>query len=237
VTVRAELLRERSTFTPAAVLPALVLAHRIYQDATRVDELVARNARAQPELRAGRAAGGAAVSDSTSVQLVVNGRSFEGWKEMRVRRSIEQMAGAFVLKATLKWSEDQDDPFEIREGLPCQVLIGQDVVITGYIEEYEPSYDAEESTVAIHGRDKTGDLVDCAAIFKTGQWHNVGLLQIVQDIAQPFGIGVVVATAWTWAMRSSRSLWRKARRRSARSTARAACAACCARRRPTAMCC
>lgn len=43
VTARAELLRERSTFTPAAVLPALCLAHRIYQDATRVDELLSRN--------------------------------------------------------------------------------------------------------------------------------------------------------------------------------------------------
>jgi prophage DNA circulation protein len=43
VTARAELLRERSTFAPAAVLPAVVLAHRIYQDAGRVDELIARN--------------------------------------------------------------------------------------------------------------------------------------------------------------------------------------------------
>ncbi|WP_454908380.1 DNA circularization protein [Variovorax gossypii] len=43
VAVRAELLKQRSTFTPAAVLPALVLAHRIYQDADRADELVARN--------------------------------------------------------------------------------------------------------------------------------------------------------------------------------------------------
>lgn len=40
---RAELLRETSTFTPMAVLPSVVLAHRIYQDADRADELVARN--------------------------------------------------------------------------------------------------------------------------------------------------------------------------------------------------
>jgi prophage DNA circulation protein len=43
VAARGELLRERSTFTPAAVLPALALAHRVYQDAARVDELTARN--------------------------------------------------------------------------------------------------------------------------------------------------------------------------------------------------
>lgn len=45
---RAELLREASTYTPQAVLPALVLAHRIYQDAGRADELVARNAVRNP---------------------------------------------------------------------------------------------------------------------------------------------------------------------------------------------
>ena len=43
VAERAELLRQASTFTPAAVLPALVIAHRVYQDAGRTDELVLRN--------------------------------------------------------------------------------------------------------------------------------------------------------------------------------------------------
>jgi prophage DNA circulation protein len=43
VAARGELLRERSTFTPVAVLPALAVAHRVYQDASRVDELAARN--------------------------------------------------------------------------------------------------------------------------------------------------------------------------------------------------
>ncbi|MDO8776613.1 MAG: DNA circularization N-terminal domain-containing protein [Burkholderiaceae bacterium] len=43
VAARAEFLMERSTYTPKAVLPALVLAHRIYQDSTRAEELVTRN--------------------------------------------------------------------------------------------------------------------------------------------------------------------------------------------------
>jgi len=43
VAARAELLMERSTFTPVAVLPALALAHRVYGDATRAEELMARN--------------------------------------------------------------------------------------------------------------------------------------------------------------------------------------------------
>lgn len=48
VAARSEFLRRRSTYTPQAVLPAVVLAHRIYQDAARADELVARNGVAHP---------------------------------------------------------------------------------------------------------------------------------------------------------------------------------------------
>lgn len=48
VSVRIELLGETSSFTPQAVLPALVLAHRIYQDASRADDLMARNAVRHP---------------------------------------------------------------------------------------------------------------------------------------------------------------------------------------------
>lgn len=48
VGARAELLGQRSAFDSKAVLPALVLAHRIYQDAGRADELVRRNAVRNP---------------------------------------------------------------------------------------------------------------------------------------------------------------------------------------------
>lgn len=48
VAVRSEYLQSRSIFTPASMQPALVLAHRIYQDATRADELLDRNAIRHP---------------------------------------------------------------------------------------------------------------------------------------------------------------------------------------------
>ncbi|WP_304308062.1 DNA circularization protein [Pseudacidovorax intermedius] len=48
VATRAELLKQRSSFTTLAVLPAVVVAHRVYQDATRADELVERNAVRHP---------------------------------------------------------------------------------------------------------------------------------------------------------------------------------------------
>lgn len=43
VGTRAEQLRRSAVFQPQAVLPSLLLAHRVYQDATRAEELEARN--------------------------------------------------------------------------------------------------------------------------------------------------------------------------------------------------
>lgn len=125
------------------------------------------------------------------VQLLVDGQRFEGWKRLEVSTSIEQMAGAFVLQVTLRW-DGQGQPYALREGLPCQLLLGDDVVVTGYIDDFEVDFDAQAISVNVHGRDKTADLVDCSAIHKTGQWRNASLVQIVRDIALPFGVGVVV---------------------------------------------
>lgn len=134
------------------------------------------------------------MTDPNEITLLVDGQAYGGWERVEIQRSIEQMAGAFVLQVTTKW-DGQTEPYQLREGLPCSVLIGGEPVITGYIDDYSPQCDPESSTINIHGRDKTCDLVDCSAIHKSGQWHNVGLVRIVEDICKPFGIAVVVDDA------------------------------------------
>jgi hypothetical protein len=208
-----------------AVLPALVIAHRVYQDATRADELALRNGIVHPGFAPARCAGGAALNDANACTLKVNGTVYGGWTGIEIHRSIEHIAGGFVLEVTSRYP-GLDVPMQLREGLPCEVWLGDDLVISGYIDEYETDDSPEHSSVKLIGRDKTGDLVDCSAIYKTGQWSNVSLQQIVADIAKPFGITVTSKTAWTSASASSTSPWRKARRPSSRSTAPAGCAPC-----------
>ncbi len=55
VAARSEFLLKTATYTPLTVLPALVLAQRIYQDAGRAEELVVRNAVAHPAFVPARA--------------------------------------------------------------------------------------------------------------------------------------------------------------------------------------
>lgn len=47
--------------------------------------------------------------------------------------------------------------------------------------------DSAQVTDKGKGRDKTGDLVDCLAVYPGGQWRQRTLQQIAQDLCKPFG--------------------------------------------------
>lgn len=124
------------------------------------------------------------------VDLKVKGGVFSGWESMEIKTGIEQIAGTFRLGVTERWA-GQDTPTPIMPGFPCEVLLDGAPIITGYVDSTDPTYDESTHTVSIEGRDKTGDLVDCSAIHKSGQWKNRRLDQIAADICAPFGIKIV----------------------------------------------
>ncbi len=127
------------------------------------------------------------------VELQVAGAIYGGWKSLRLGRGIEQIAGTFEMSVTERWA-GQASARPIRPGDPCQVLIGGQPVITGYVDDVRISYDAQDHSVTVSGRDKTGDLVDCSAVYKTGQWSNRRIDQIAADLCAPFGITVQAIT-------------------------------------------
>lgn len=128
----------------------------------------------------------------SKVELRVNGAFYGGWKSIRIERGIEQIAGTFELSVTDRWAE-QSAPRQIKPGQSCQVVIDEAAVITGYIDTVAPQYDKQQHTITISGRDKTADLVDCSAIYKSGQWSGRTLDQIAADLCAPFGIKVLRA--------------------------------------------
>ncbi|CUI61858.1 Mu-like prophage tail protein gpP [Achromobacter xylosoxidans] len=134
-----------------------------------------------------------ATVNENLITLVVGGQAYGGWKSLEVERGIEQLAGEFQLTLTHRWP-GEDAPIGLREGLPCEVKVGQDLLITGYIDTIDIDLTDTSCRLNVSGRDKTGDLVDSSAIHGSGQWKNVRLEQIVRDICKPFGIEVLVQT-------------------------------------------
>ncbi len=127
------------------------------------------------------------------VTLKVGGNLHSGWKEVEIFRSIETLAGGFALTMS-----DVDPALQkivqVSPGAACELLVDNETVITGYIDESGPEFDAETHEVKVTGRDKTCDLVDCAAfvpLVQPGIWaKGQKVLSIVAQIAQKSGITV-----------------------------------------------
>ncbi|EEF78489.1 phage baseplate assembly protein [Methylophaga thiooxydans] len=121
------------------------------------------------------------------VALKVNGLDWYGWEEVRINRSIVQIANEFNLKLTDKWSENSA-PRPINDGDSCKVTIDDHTVITGYIDEVDHSYDDSTNGIQVAGRDATGDLVDCSA--PSFQWAGRNQLEGASVLCEPYGIPV-----------------------------------------------
>jgi prophage tail gpP-like protein len=130
---------------------------------------------------------------SGRAELFVGDTIHAGWTSVSVNRSIEQVANDFSLEITERWpGEETKRP--IRPGDKCTLKLDGETVIAGYVDDIDIQYDAGSHTFGVRGRDATGDLVDCAAIHKSGQWKNATLERIARDLCAPFGVKVIVET-------------------------------------------
>jgi prophage tail gpP-like protein len=129
------------------------------------------------------------MEDLNAVSLTVDGLDYSGWKSVEITAGLEDQARSFNLSITWKWP-GQVEPLPLKQGAKCQVRIGDDLVLTGWVFATPISYDHQQITTSISGRSLTADLVDCAAINKPGQWNNQSVLAIVKALASPFGIRV-----------------------------------------------
>ena len=114
--------------------------------------------------------------------------AYEGWLQSEVDRNLEALAGTFSIPISLV----PGNPPWIHRGDAVRVRIGSKVVITGYVLAAEPFYRKGDCGMRVVGRDRTGDLVNCSAIYKGGQWRNVKVDRIIKDIITPFGLELVV---------------------------------------------
>ena len=132
------------------------------------------------------------MRDTTAVgqvDLLASGRSHAGWQAVQVRLGMDQCAGMFSLQVSERWhGQDADRP--IAAGERCELQIDGETVITGWVDEARQTIDASSHTVELTGRDATGDLVDCSAVRKAGQWRGLRIEQIAAELAAPFGVAV-----------------------------------------------
>ena len=123
------------------------------------------------------------------VELSINGKLYAGWTEVSVTLAIDAMCGAFRLTLSSK-DDAAGQMLAIAADDRCQLKIGGEVVVDGWVDAVSPSIDEGSHQISVEGRDKTADLIDCSAIHKPGSWRNVKLEVIAAELAKPFGVTV-----------------------------------------------
>ena len=102
------------------------------------------------------------TDENNKVTLVVNGSTiYEHWIDCSITAELSAIARSFSVTITAHLPQAQTVLTQFKLGDTVQVMIGSDLVLTGYIEQLPVSYDASSVTASIAGRSKTCDLVDC----------------------------------------------------------------------------
>lgn len=151
------------------------------------------------------------------VSLLVDNKRYSGWESVEIISALDTIARSFNLGISLNtpnsWSLK-----DFLVGKKVQIFIDDDLVLSGYIEQTPVSYDANQKTISIAGRSKTGDLIDCCA-FPSGEpipdvkewenkvtpkgtvvpyakttarnWKNEKIERIIANLIAPYGIKLI----------------------------------------------
>jgi prophage tail gpP-like protein len=132
--------------------------------------------------------------------LIAGETEISGWESIQVTRGIERCPSSFELTMSERYPY-QREGFVVKAGDPCSLYIGpQDAfkgdyngpvsVIVGYVDRVGINLAPGTHTITVSGRGKCADLVDCAAIWNSGQMANVNAFTVATFLAAPYGIGV-----------------------------------------------
>jgi len=126
--------------------------------------------------------------DDDDVLVQIGDAALGGWKDVRITAGIESCPRDFELQAT----ENTPDGRQVfaRPGDPCEVYLGRDKVVTGYVNRWQGAISAASHSVHLSGRGMCQDLVDCAAKWPGQQIVSTSVLSVAQELAGVFGIKV-----------------------------------------------
>jgi prophage tail gpP-like protein len=123
--------------------------------------------------------------------LLVGGRAYRGWTDIRVTRGVERIPSDFAIAATERYPGELGGVL-VQPGAECQVLLGDDVAVTGYVDRYSPSISKRTHSISISGRGRCQDLTDCSAYLRgvNNQMLVASTAATAEALAGLFGISV-----------------------------------------------
>jgi prophage tail gpP-like protein len=127
---------------------------------------------------------------SDEISIVIGGARITGWQNVSVTRSNELCPNSFVLTATDQYANDPTRATVCPKGPgeKCQIFIGSDLVITGYVEQYTITVSATQHDITIAGRGLCVDLSDCSAQIPGNTISAKNALDLATQLCKPFNL-------------------------------------------------
>lgn len=133
--------------------------------------------------------------------LKVGKVSYSQFIKVTIARDLQDIAGTFSVQmednarlrqALAVWlGDDVGTAQPLDCGQTCELAIDGETVLIGSIEKLDLAWDAAHIHCEIAGRDRTGRLVDCAALPDgPAELHGLDLLAVCKTVCDPYGIPV-----------------------------------------------
>ncbi|HBS2747327.1 TPA: phage tail protein [Klebsiella quasipneumoniae subsp. quasipneumoniae] len=122
-------------------------------------------------------------NDLDKVSVVVGGKVHSDWSGYGIDSDFLIPADAWSMRLGLP---DGIFPEGVARGVPVQVRVGPDVVMTGRIDRVSRTVSRDQVSLSVNGRDGAAILVDCASPLLTSR--QASLEEVIAQVVRPLGI-------------------------------------------------
>jgi prophage tail gpP-like protein len=120
--------------------------------------------------------------------LEIEGEQFEGFTNVTVRKSLDELSGAFNFTAT----SDETADYPINRRAKVKVFVDDTKVIDGIIDRIDINYSDNSHILSISGRDKTSILVDSSIPGSRAFNAPTDLRRVTENILSQLGSSIKV---------------------------------------------
>ena len=124
------------------------------------------------------------LTQNNVVTLLVDGQAHQFWSGYEIDSDLQTPADGFSM--SLGVPAGMPVPDIVNAGAKVQVMIGDDTVLVGVIDDINASVAKEGRRLNVKGRDGAAILLDCSAPIFNAQ--NLSLKEIIDKLVKPLGI-------------------------------------------------
>ena len=137
-----------------------------------------------------------------ALTLNINGHAYSTWGDVKIKLSMESMAGYFVGSIPNIFKDYTIKDFDVGMGDEFVLDIDGSNLVTGYIEKIIPNAHIEDNgntstSIILGGRDKTADLIDCSFAESVNEFKKLSILAIIRKLIAPFNVSLKIEESIT----------------------------------------